>query len=145
MMLQLKYYKPFLNIWILQSIIRSGPSLTGIVIENPSSDEPNVLIEEPIDIIRSGNYNKVPILMGYNSLEGILAEISLGDALEANFESQVPQELGLEEGSDEFKEVAQRIKEFYYGDAEPTKENLNNYLEVRLHLFIFLLNTWKWK
>lgn len=118
---------------MLQNAFENSPSVTGIVIENPSLDGQNVLTEEPIDLIRSGNYNRVPILMGYNNLEGILAEITLGDKLEADFESQVPYELDLEKGSDESKEIARRIKEFYYGDAEPTKENLANYLIVRLN------------
>lgn len=74
------------------------------------------------------------MLMGYNNLEGILAEITHGDNLTIDFEWQVPYALNLEEGSEECKTVARRIKEFYYGQAKPTKDNLNIYLTVRPYI-----------
>lgn len=98
----------------------------------------NVITEEPLDIIRSGNYSKVPMLVGYNDLEGMMTEIIHGNKIKANFENQVPYELNLKEGSEEFKQVARRIKEFYYGDAEPTRENINNYLTVWFRFFCIM-------
>lgn len=86
-----------------------------------------------MDIIQSGNYNQVPILMGYNNLEGIYYEITQFGNLEADFVSQVPAELNLEEGSEEFDEIVRKMKKFYYGDAEPTKENIGNFVMVSAH------------
>lgn len=119
----------------MQPFSKHAPRLSAPLVENPSSNEANVITEEPLDIIRSGNYNKVPILMGYNSLEAIYSEITEGGNLEADFSSQVPSELNLEEGSVEFEEVARRMKEFYYGDEEPTKENIENFVTVRIACF----------
>lgn len=80
--------------------------------------------------------------MGYNDLEGMMAEIVNGDKLKANFDNQVPYELNLDEGSKEFKQVARRIKKFYYGDAEPTRENINNFLKVSFYFFIHTQKVW---
>lgn len=107
------------------------PSLNGLVIEKSlPSNGPHVLTQEPLEMIRSGNYTKIPLLMGYNNLEGMLAEVNHGENLTVNFEWQVPYALNLEEDSESYKEVARRIRHFYYGIAEPTKENLNIYFMV---------------
>lgn len=115
---------------------KHAPRLSAPLIETSSTNEANVITKEPIEIIRSGNYNQVPILMGYNSLEAIYYEITQGGNLEADFASQVPAELNLEEGSEEFEEVARRMKEFYYGDEEPTKENIGNFVTVSVINFL---------
>lgn len=47
-----------------------------------------------------------------------------------SFENYVPHNFGLEKGSEESKLVAQKIKEFYYGDQEPSWETLAKFIEV---------------
>jgi carboxylesterase type B len=100
----------------------------GPVIEHKSPEA--FLSEYPLDIIRSGQYNHVPIMIGYTTREGMLAEIlQKRNPLNAwkDFESAVPNFLALERGSDMSKLIAQRIKEFYYGDEEPFTNNKDKY------------------
>jgi carboxylesterase type B len=103
----------------------------GPVIERRSHDA--FLSEYPLDIIRSGRYNHVPIMIGYTNREGILSEIlqkpkpfrPLTD-----FELAVPNFLKLQRRSDMSKLIARRIKEFYYGNEEPSADNKDKFYLV---------------
>ncbi|KAI7815249.1 esterase, partial [Rhyzopertha dominica] len=100
------------------------------VVEKPSN-EPAILTEEPLDIIISGNYNKVPLIVGYNNAEGLLMEVMLKkekQQLVPNFDLAIPYYLGLKKGSTEWLELIERMKEFYFGQEEPTTENLDKYV-----------------
>lgn len=115
----------------------------GAVIEKQSPFEPSFLYDEPINIITSGNFNKVPIMMGYTSREGLLSEIidkrnrpdpDIRD-YNINFEKSVPHTIQLPKGSPMSKEIARRIKEFYYGNEEPGPKNLDNYYKLETDNF----------
>lgn len=84
--------------------------------------------------MQSGAYNKVPLLIGYNNAEGILSTvlaIKAGAApIHSDFERFVPLAFGLERGSEKSKQVAQRIKEFYYGSQQPSLETLEAFIKV---------------
>lgn len=86
------------------------------------------LPDDPRNIMRTGSYNDVPILIGYNDREGIMALFS--GSVPKNFEDYVPHSFSLEKGSEKSKLIAQKIKEFYYEDQEPSSETLSKFLEV---------------
>lgn len=96
------------------------------VVEYPSEDA--FLTEDPVDIIKSGKQHHIPIIMGYNSLEGLFYEVirrTRSDAdLPQNLECEIPFELQLPKGSPKSTELAGRIKKFYYGDDEITEDNI---------------------
>lgn len=50
-----------------------------------------------------------------------------------DFETVVPKYFNLEKGSAKSKEVASRIKEFYYGNEEITVDNKDIYYQVRIN------------
>lgn len=96
----------------------------GPVIERPSSEA--FICENPIDIIKSGRYNKVPFMVGYTNREGMLSEVMQKQPPFYplnNFELAVPWFLKLEKGSPISKSIARQIKEFYFGDTDPTSEH----------------------
>lgn len=84
------------------------------VVEKPSSGA--FLTEEPLKILKEGKYNKIPIIMGSTSCEGMLYELAkktrnLKSAL--NFENEIPYDLDILTKSEESTKIAEKIKNFY--------------------------------
>nr|UVK78555.1 carboxylesterase [Anoplophora glabripennis] len=91
------------------------------VVEKPNDTA--FITETPIDIIRSGNYNKVPLMIGYTSREGLLLATydtfaSMQGTVENKFppcfEDIIPWQIGLERGSDISKQVCQKLEKTYF-------------------------------
>lgn len=101
--------------------------------EKPSQSA--FLPDEPIKIIRSGTYKKVPLMIGYCDAEGITSvfwePLHGRETVHKDFENFVPFTFDLEKGSKESLQIAQRVKSFYYGNKEPSSATLQNYVEVR--------------
>jgi len=91
-----------------------------------ASNEPAFLSSRPLDIIRSGDYNQVALLTGVTNAEGLyfILDETIGNILEENFSFVVPREFEVESGSEKEAEIAQKIKEFYFGDTEPSREDI---------------------
>ncbi|XP_018575271.1 juvenile hormone esterase [Anoplophora glabripennis] len=110
------------------------------VIEKPSNTA--FITEKPIDIIRSGKYNQVPLMIGYTSREGLLlaaAEVLAASAgLPAkkdppNLEDAIPWHIGLESGSDISKQVCEKLKKTYFQGPDVDD---NKYLMSTDSLFV---------
>ncbi|CAH1162921.1 unnamed protein product [Phaedon cochleariae] len=89
----------------------------GPVIEYPNDTA--FMTRHPIDTLASGEYNKVPMLFGYNLTEGMFTEYNkrifpqhpetvLGS------DSVVDWQMCLEKGSDSFAVASRRIQDFYW-------------------------------
>jgi hypothetical protein len=90
------------------------------------------ITEEPLKIIKSGAYNKVPTVFGYNTREGMLAEILMKPRkpqMPKDFEPFIPFMLPVEPGSDSSKNIANKIKQFYYG-APGAEDKIDNFYLV---------------
>lgn len=76
----------------------------------------------------------MPLLVGYADAEGVLSTIlerrTGGEPIHKNFEQLVPRDFNLERGSEKSKKIAQEIKEYYYGDKNPSLETLDIYVKV---------------
>ncbi|KAF5299076.1 hypothetical protein FQR65_LT09434 [Abscondita terminalis] len=99
------------------------------VVENKS---PIAFISEnPQDIIRTGNYQQVPFIIGFTSREGSIADTYAEERkngyITKDFEDKIPYTFNILKGSSESKLVANKIKSFYYGDNEPCKQNNNQF------------------
>lgn len=106
----------------------------GPVIEDPNSEQV-FLSEDPVELLRSGKYTKVPLMIGYTTREGILGEITMKEKygefrVTTNFEEAIPYFLNLPKGSGIQKKIAQRIKKFYYGKETPSLKNVDRYYIV---------------
>lgn len=101
------------------------------------------LSEDPLEIIRSGNYNHVPFITGINDQEGLLSEfvsrtVSNESVLITDFTKYIPPELEITSGSTQEKDIADRIKKFYYGDSEPSRTNITGAVNLQTdYLFSF--------
>ncbi|GJQ76635.1 hypothetical protein Trydic_g15495 [Trypoxylus dichotomus] len=109
--------------------------LIGPVIEKSSAYDEPFLTEQPLDILLKGNYNKVPLMMGYTSKEGLLFDMR-GQVPESesdfDFEKYVPNFFNVNPGSDSSKSIAEKIKAFYLG---------NNFTGLNFRDKIYMLRT----
>ncbi|GBP72736.1 Esterase B1 [Eumeta japonica] len=82
------------------------------------------LTDAPTDIIKKGDYEKLPILTGAADMEGIF-RLPLfeqwKDAMNENFSEFLPADLRFE-SEDERQRIAEKIKEFYFGDQAVSEE-----------------------
>ncbi|XP_034237146.1 juvenile hormone esterase-like isoform X2 [Thrips palmi] len=97
----------------------------GAVVEDCGDGEEHFLCENPVDILESGRYNKVPTMFGFNQNEGTLiyaldsAKEILGK-LESDVTTLVPSNLlGRVQGADR-ERLGRRIKEFYIRPEDPS-------------------------
>lgn len=124
---------------MLQELLSGGKRPYGPATEKPSINA--FLPQDPKIIMQAGTYNKVPLLIGYCNAEGMLGifmEERKGEMpIHKDFEKFVPHDFGLERGSEESKRIAQKIKDFYYKDKEPSPKTLANYIEVSEAITIF--------
>ncbi|VEN56833.1 unnamed protein product [Callosobruchus maculatus] len=101
---------------------------TSIVVEYPN--EGAFLTQHPLDILKAGAQNQVPMIMGYNSLEGLFFEM-LGrmskfeyNRLPMSLESDVPNNCDVDASDTKLvAKVASDIKKFYYKDEKISKAN----------------------
>ncbi|CAH1365806.1 unnamed protein product [Tenebrio molitor] len=108
----------------------------GPVTEKPSSGA--FITEEPLQIIKSGAYNKVPTVFGYTTREGMLFEIAMKPRkpeVPKNFERFIPFMLQVEPGSDSSKNIANKIKQFYYG-APGAEDKIDNFYLLHTDRFV---------
>lgn len=81
---------------------------------------PAFISDEPINIIRSGDYHKVPMIIGYTSREGIYWDIynrlmTGKPEIITDFTTVIPNNLNARKGSLLYQTIADRIKAFYWG------------------------------
>ncbi|KAB0798727.1 hypothetical protein PPYR_06607 [Photinus pyralis] len=104
---QTRYFRPF-----------------GAVVEQYINSD-TFLAKDPLDIIKSGEYYQVPLMMGFTSREGyfVIKKYDYLSQITGDFEDEIPFSFNTVKGSDLSKTVAKKIKRFFYGDEEPSDEN----------------------
>ena len=129
-------YFAFNTVWFKQAdFIETDFRFFGAVVEKPSSEEP-FLDRRPIDIISSGDYNHLPMMIGYNDREGMAIDQIVPSRARApffeNMEFSVPLALKVQRGSTLSKQIANEIRLFYFGDVKQTREeHQTQYFDVR--------------
>lgn len=83
--------------------------------------EPNdpeaFLTKEPLGLIQKGDYHQIPIIFGYNDIEGFSFKLFNNGLFGDNiFETHLPSLLGYDLNSPERKKIGERLKKFYCGD-----------------------------
>ncbi|XP_050673244.1 juvenile hormone esterase-like, partial [Leptidea sinapis] len=89
-----------------------------------------IITKSPVSILKSGNYQKVPILQGFTEHEG-LHLIGLFNSTKAmmnrNFSAFLPGDLSFK-NDEEKQRVASNVKRFYFGDKEVNDETILNFV-----------------
>lgn len=99
---------------------QEGGRTFGPCIETPN---PTAFItKKPIDIITSGQYNKVPMMIGFNSNEGLvffMSEIVKNKKLsrEIVYERFIPPQMNLPLESPLRKEITDKLRKVYSNDT----------------------------
>ncbi|KAG5891756.1 hypothetical protein JTB14_012490 [Gonioctena quinquepunctata] len=99
----------------------------GPVIEKPSKDA--FLAEDPLDIMKLGNYSKVPFMTGCVSREGMFVyALNVKGQKNINIidESVIPRSMNLRVGSDSYKRAVEEVKSFYFPDKRESSTDLDN-------------------
>lgn len=72
------------------------------------------MTKHPIDIIKSGDYNKVPMIIGYCSNEGLYSLLKPALAVKPyKFDHLIPQQMTSPEDGDLRGELCEKISNFY--------------------------------
>ncbi|CAG9782833.1 unnamed protein product [Diatraea saccharalis] len=91
----------------------------------------SVLIDSPYNIMKKGNYNKIPLLYGLTKMEGMfrlpLFE-TWKDAMNENFADFLPADLTFKTDTEK-REVIGRIKQFYFNGKPVTGDNILSYID----------------
>ncbi|XP_052867374.1 juvenile hormone esterase [Anopheles cruzii] len=113
------------------------PSLESWTGEDASSDGDEPLItEEPLELLKSGRYNHVPLMVGFNSHEAMLflrrvrKDPNLLQTLDGDFERLIPLNMHLDRESDEGREFAGKMKQFYLGDRHVSNETIQEMMNL---------------
>ncbi|XP_075984481.1 carboxylic ester hydrolase-like [Anticarsia gemmatalis] len=89
------------------------------------------LTEPPINILKRGDYDKVPLLYGFADMEGLM-RIDFFDMwktkMNNKFSDFLPVDLKFET-EDEKEQVAAQIKKFYFGDKPIDNDNVLGYVD----------------
>ncbi|XP_044268467.1 juvenile hormone esterase-like isoform X2 [Tribolium madens] len=86
------------------------------VIEAENKDA--IITQSPFELLKSGNFNKVPFIVGYNSNEGtlglnIVKNFMKIDDFDSNYELFYPQSLN---NVDKSEEIGSKVREYFLGD-----------------------------
>ncbi|KAI4462721.1 carboxylesterase [Holotrichia oblita] len=111
-----------------QTLTAEYPLISTPLVEM-ESNEPAFLSDEVITLIQTGNYNHMPFVIGHNNAEGLFRHIPIKQATGQNititdFTDYIPPDLLIQPGSEEETIIANRIREFYYGDTEPSPTDI---------------------
>lgn len=105
-------------------------------VERETGDE-RFLPDTPLNIIKSGNYAKVPLVYGYAEREGLLVYENFDavkDKMNEHFANFVPDDLEFESDAQK-EEVAATIKDFYFGSHEVNNETVLAYIDYFTDVF----------
>ncbi|XP_063890780.1 esterase FE4 isoform X4 [Helicoverpa armigera] len=89
------------------------------------------LTESPLNILKSGNYRKLPVLYGFAEMEGLF-RIDFFEfwkhRMNEKFSDFLPADLKFD-SDEEREEVASKIKKFYFGDKPVGNDNILKYVD----------------
>ncbi|XP_063531901.1 esterase FE4-like [Cydia strobilella] len=109
------------------------------VVENKFDNVEAFLIEYPLDILQSKRIRKVPLMLGFNSAEAISFiqdRLPKLDIYNNNPSYDVPREIAEKLSQDHLNDMGQRIREFYIGDREYTKDDYKVIVTMLSDLYV---------
>ncbi|XP_023955057.2 esterase FE4 [Bicyclus anynana] len=89
------------------------------------------LDDSPVNILKSGDYKKVPMLYGFCDMEGFIRLLNFNtwkDLMNKKFSDFLPADLKFK-SEIEKEQVAERVKRFYFGDKAISEETVLAYVD----------------
>ncbi|KAI5637243.1 carboxylesterase family domain-containing protein [Phthorimaea operculella] len=100
-------------------------------------EHPDAFItKEPRTILEEGVPNNVPLLVGFNSDEGLkmysplINNRQLIDYLNEDFQLCIPSDIGYPKDSEESKQLSKSIQKFYFNDAEISDDTMQQLINL---------------
>lgn len=93
--------------------------------------EERFLTDTPLNIIKSGNYTKLPLLYGHAEMDGLIriGEFDLiKNLMNESFSDFIPDDLHFDNDTQK-GEFAARVKQFYFGDQGVANETTLSYVD----------------
>lgn len=104
------------------------------VVESKFSGIERFLEKKPIDILLEGKVNKVPLLTGYNTAEGLLMvkdQLKKKDMYNNKPSYLVPKQIVINVTEEKLQEFGERIKVFYFGNKRIGNETIQEIVDVQ--------------
>lgn len=123
--------------------IRGLPIHFAPVVEKRFDNVEPFLTEELIETLLQSNIMKIPMILGYNNLEGLLMlpyQLKRVEFLNKNPHSFVPREIVSVITEEKTIEFGQRLKKFYFGENEISTHTIASLLDLLSDLH-FVFNT----
>lgn len=97
-------------------------------VENPFPDIESFLTDTPYNLITKGNYNKVPLIIGYNSAEGLMFAGKENDTVisQLDFYKALPRDLNITTEADK-RRIADVLERYYMKDKKISKETMADF------------------
>nr|CAD7568084.1 unnamed protein product [Timema californicum] len=94
---------------------------------------------DPIKLLKEGRFHKVPFIIGVNSAEGKLALTGMFNCcdvveIEKDFQRTVPWNLSLGLGTQTCKDIADKLRKFYFGNKPVNEKTVQNYVDMQSDL-----------
>ncbi|CAH2216936.1 jg263, partial [Pararge aegeria aegeria] len=88
--------------------------------------EETFLEEDPVNILKSGNFKRVPMLYGFTNMEGLFRAPLFEQwksLMNENFSNFLPADLKFQNEM-EMKQVAEKVRRFYFGQKSVSDETI---------------------
>ncbi|XP_053602680.1 juvenile hormone esterase [Plodia interpunctella] len=101
------------------------------VVEKKFEGVESFLNEDALEILMKGKSNEVPLLIGYNSIEGLMS-VSEDKIIDKNNDTKflVPREILRKISAEKAKDMGERIKTFYVGDKNFSNDTVKSFVNI---------------
>ncbi|KAJ8733888.1 hypothetical protein PYW07_014439 [Mythimna separata] len=128
-----EFYKtaPLQSLLVNSFLDRKDSSMLIAPCVERETGEERILVDAPINIIKNGKYKKVPVLISTTNMEALVQVVNLEiwkDAMNKNFSDFLPGDLQFE-SEEEKKVIAEKVKEFYFGDQPVGEKTVLSYID----------------
>nr|CAD7435534.1 unnamed protein product [Timema monikensis] len=98
--------------------------------------EDTFLPDSPWKLLKNGQFKKIPYITGVNQNEGFIGLMGISTPAQLNktlndFERVLPLNLGLKKGSKMSLQVAEKVKQFYFGDRPITLQSIYDFVDLQ--------------
>lgn len=138
-----KFSKITMKTMTAEEKFRGLPIHFAPVVEKTFDNVEPFLSEELIKPLLQGNIMKIPMILGYNNIEGLLMlpnQLKNVEFINENPRCFLPREIVSVITKEKEIEFGQRIKKFYFGDKDINKDSFAPLLDLLTDLY-FLFNT----
>ncbi|CAG9560223.1 unnamed protein product [Danaus chrysippus] len=114
-------------------MLRGPPAQFVPVIEKRFRNVEAFINEHPVKMLVENKINKVPLMIGYNSAEGLIAvdfQATLLDIYNKEPSYYIPKEVVDRVTTEQLKNLGDRIKKFYVGNGNFTTDDLDTIADL---------------